>query len=300
LILPQPNFSLKAKIKQLLNETAPPILRKHLPDTDRDLLEGQIDNFTFLSAPLSGFTNHLITRSSETHVKPTYRQPEQDGQPAQPPKAIDKAWESAELAGYRAKDLEDMGLETDLTPYGTAQNFPSTDPNPFKPVTHGQFRITKLNIIDKFGQVVHAIDPDINADSQPLKPYISEYFSPKQLLGRPKVIDISTGGKSDPYEFIQIPPQINQPATTQRGMGQACAKPERQILAARVAMGTERRLGLASRQLCQLWHSVFLPDGSFYREVRLGGPTNVLVSPMWLPKEPSNIEDSRAEPARTG
>jgi hypothetical protein len=295
LILPQPNFSLKAKIQQLLNETAPTILKEHLSDDDKTLLDSQIDNFTFLSAPLSGFTNHLLTRSGGTHVKPTYRQPEQDGKPAQTPKAIDRAWESAHLAGYRKKHLEDMGMETDLTPYGTAQNFPSTDPNPFKPVTHGQFRITKLNIIDKFGQVAHAIDPDINADPQPLKPYVSEYYAPQQLLGRPEVIDISTGGKNDPYEFMQIPPQINQPARLNASWVKLAKNSAGNYWQPVSQWEPNVVWGWIVVNYANFGIQFFLPDGSFYREVRLGGPTNVLVSPLWLPKAPSNIEDGKAD-----
>jgi hypothetical protein len=70
----------------------------------------------------------------------------------------------------------------------------------FKPATHGQFRLTKVNIIAKFGQVVHAVDPTVPAEA-------AEPLPDKPLVANAVLLD--GPGKC---EFVQLPPHINQPA----------------------------------------------------------------------------------------
>ncbi|KAI1754014.1 hypothetical protein F4782DRAFT_528942 [Xylaria castorea] len=75
-----------------------------------------------------------------------------------------------------------MGLETDLTPYGSAVSFAAEGENPFKPVTYGHFCFSMLKIIDKLGQAVHAVSPSIHGTRKIPKLYISEYLRAQQLL----------------------------------------------------------------------------------------------------------------------
>ena len=62
------------------------------------------------------------------------------------------------MVGLDIDALRKIGVETDLTPYGSLVRLSDLQHSAFKPVTHGQFRHTKLNIIDKFGQAVAAIE----------------------------------------------------------------------------------------------------------------------------------------------
>ncbi|GIC94730.1 uncharacterized protein Aud_002059 [Aspergillus udagawae] len=54
----------------------------------------------------------------------------------------------------------------------------------FKPTTHSQFHLTQLNIINKFGQAMAAINPTRRVEGPPLLSlYISEYYQPQAWKG---------------------------------------------------------------------------------------------------------------------
>ena len=72
-----------------------------------------------------------------------------------------------------------MGDETAMTPYGTLINDHISTQDAFKGVTHGQMRFTKLNIVDKFGQVISAIPPK----SKPVNPVIDQLETVYPCLG---------------------------------------------------------------------------------------------------------------------
>jgi hypothetical protein len=115
-----------------------------------------------------------------------------------------------------------MNIETDLTPYGRSHK-PIAGfevPPSSKPVAHGQFRLTKLNIIDRFGQAIHAIEPEplpYNEKPQTVAPCISDWYAPGIKVGKggvviPNVVEQNKSGKDQKCEYVQVPPQINQPA----------------------------------------------------------------------------------------
>jgi hypothetical protein len=315
LLLPQPVFSLKSKIKQLFADTPSGVLEEALLNDEEKKLEDEkrkvalkkkqdaildtIDEMGLLSSPLAGFTSHLLTRLDGTHVKPTYRQPPIKGQKGQVPKAIGQAREVAKDAGYVDLDLEYMGLETDLTPYGTTLSFDHEAPSPFKPVTHGQFRFRKFNIIDKFGQAIHALDPTNVVDPQALQPFTSEYYTPQQLLKR-KAPDTKPADGVKPkvdyskYEFIQVPPQINQPARLNAHFVTLKTRPhgrhEVENYWEPVGEWDSPIWGWVVINYANYGLQFFLSDGTFYREVRLGGPKGSQESPKWLPGPPNPDE----------
>jgi len=68
LILPQPVFSLEAAIKDMLDSNDP-----QMTLTEKQILEIQtnVRKFKFISSPLAGITEHLLTRYMGTHVKPS-------------------------------------------------------------------------------------------------------------------------------------------------------------------------------------------------------------------------------------
>ncbi len=109
-----------------------------------------------------------------------------------------------------------MAGAMNTTPFASLVDLPA-DINrfpPFKPVTHGQFRFTKLNIVDKFGQVVAGIDKVMNSQGtmthNPLFPCLGEAYSLEYLA------DSSANAvlkREDPWcSFVQLHPSINQPA----------------------------------------------------------------------------------------
>ncbi len=187
LVLPQQIFSLKTMLKQI-PLTADIIQTHNLTSDEIAALSTKIDSMQYISCPLSGFTNHLITQVEGSHVKPLARTPIQtDLMPLQA--AID-----ATILGTNPLPLFDdkvmtmIDTQSALTPYGNLVGFPTAPGSSagFKAVTHGQVMFTKFNIVDKFGQAVCAIDPKpvpANPTFPPptVYPCISNYFAPGVL-----------------------------------------------------------------------------------------------------------------------
>lgn len=277
LILPQPNFSLQSRLDQLFDATPKAILDKYLSKDDRVQLQEGLYKLSFVSAPLAGFTDHLLTRVQGSHIKPNTRPPGEKPQP------IGEVITVGRDVGFTDKQLDLIGRESDLTPYGTLVQTPK-EYCAFKPVTHGQMRFTKLNIFDKFGQAIHAIDPSIAARSPPIYPCVSEFYACQSMQGQPGVANTVSTLPDEPglCEFIQLPPQINQFSRlnsafvmkTTRG-GEEYWKPmdewENPVWGWVVINYAEHGIQL------------FLPDGTFYRAVRAGGRGGATASPTWLP-----------------
>jgi hypothetical protein len=248
-ILPQQALSLSSMISQLL--------QSNLEDVQSALGEGnigtimvkdekgsftinkdEVDKLKYLSLPLAGITDQLTTRIAGTHVKPNARI---QGQPL---RAVNQAWMATQIdksddtpifsipnpSGKPIKGGKTpvseivtlMDAETALTPYGNLEDFsaPHTPP-PFKAVTHGQAMITKLNIVDKFGQVIPALasQPRRKDKTQippALYPCISDYLMPGHLSDdkSPNVVYKDPSQPGDAYlnRFIQLTPAINQDA----------------------------------------------------------------------------------------
>ena len=104
------------------------------------------------------------------------------------------------------------------TPFASSIDIPTdvTKYNPFKPCIHGQFRFTKLNIIDKFGQIVQGVQlcsdvaNSIGPTVTPLFPCLGDFYSVEQNTdGSAKIVLPRTDNKCN---FVQLPPSINQDA----------------------------------------------------------------------------------------
>ncbi|KAG6362796.1 hypothetical protein INS49_007890 [Diaporthe citri] len=311
LILPQPSFSIETKITQLLFDTLPSQLNEYLPQKERCKLVENLHKLQFLSAPLSGFNGHLQTVEQGNHVKPSIRDPKEGTmeflREAQRPDA-----------GFKGKQMASMGIETDVTPYGAAKKSISgpDGPSSFKPVIHGQFRLNRVNIVDKFGQVVHLLDPTPVPDNAPPEevprawPCLSDWYSPGFKVkkgGRllPNTVEDALDEADPKCEFVQVPPQINQSArinacwavpaeptakTASSESPVAADKPKFRKPFWRAAHDWDSPIwGWVVVNYANYGLQFFLPSGAFYREVRLGGPNGALTSPDWLPfQEPDD------------
>lgn len=135
LILPQPSFSLQAKVMQLFQNTPPAILDQYLPESDREDLLNNIKKLSYLSSTLSGLNNGLITQAQGSHIKPENKTVGPQGEESS---AIAAAAFAA--AGLTVDNINLIQGNSALTPYVALVNFLDTSFCPFKPVTHGQFR----------------------------------------------------------------------------------------------------------------------------------------------------------------
>ncbi|KAI1426136.1 hypothetical protein F5Y12DRAFT_310104 [Xylaria sp. FL1777] len=301
LILPQPSFSLGAKITQLFDNTPPDILDQYLSEDDRENLRMNVAKLSYLSSPLSGFTNALVTLADGSHIKPENKIVNSDGESSS---AI--AGAVNEAAGLTAPNIELIHGQSAETPYAALVNFLDSDWCPLKPVTHGQFRFRKLNIIDKFGQALVAIDQKPRVDGPPpLYPCISDFYEPQTITledGKEYANTIVQDNAAQ-CEFLQLPPQVNQNMRLNANFVKRIADdPEDEVKRFSRLRAPVNDLGPATWRETSEWENpiwgwvitnfadygiqLFLPDGTFYREVRFGGPLGTLESPKWLPFSP--------------
>ncbi|KPI35825.1 uncharacterized protein AB675_11080 [Cyphellophora attinorum] len=274
IMLPQPGFSLATKVKQLFSNTVPEVLDKYLSKDKRDELLTGLGNLASISAPLAGFSDHLVTQVQGGHIKPSKRLL---GEKAVPMQAAVKSEVSIGL-----DEIGLMGIQTDLTPYGSLVEYLPPDYSAFKPVTHGQFRFTKMNIIDKFGQAIHAIDPTpSDTDTPPVWPCISDFYS-CQWLPAPMEDYANTviRDKEGWCEYVQVSPQINQMSRLNANFvvrnSLATGQPWRPVMEWENPIWGWMVVNYADYGL-----QFFTAEGKFYREVRLGGPKGSTV-----PKQP--------------
>jgi hypothetical protein len=189
--------------------------------------------------------------------------------------------QEAIVASQGVFDEEALRLinDTTVTPFGNFSNYGSTT-SPFKPVTHGQFRFTKLNVIDKFGRALCAINPQRGADDKTsrLYPYISEIYSTDGISS--SLSESSDLRDWDAGEILYIAPSINQFS---------------RINSHYVEWDDHNKWVPATEYDNPIWGwlvvnyvdrglQVFFPDGTFYREIRLGFE-GTATSVEWLPFE---------------
>lgn len=146
-----------------------------------------VDNHTiavytlpFLSFALTGIRDHLTTRfPGGTHLMPNVvlsgvssSTVAQHGGPA-----------CIHSERGRANRNSDAGTVNADSP-AAALGHPRT--SPFKPVLHGQMVLTKLNIVDEFGQIVSAVDfdkpPTGDILSRAIYPYVSDGLACSTLV----------------------------------------------------------------------------------------------------------------------
>ncbi|KAF2257917.1 hypothetical protein CC78DRAFT_527127 [Lojkania enalia] len=289
LILPQPIFSLTTAVKAVLDSNDPNSPIK--TDEDKKKLLDGIEKLTFMSCPLSGLQEHLTTRVMGTHVKPTVNLPGKTNVPLLPAVQTD--------IGFTENTLKLIDSRSNLTPYGNLLNFPAeTYPqHPFKGVTHGQLMITKLNIIDKFGQAVALPAPKPKLKNPPavpesIHPCMSDFVIPDIIDNKLNTVypedTPAEHGDWPLCRFMQLAPAINQNARLNASFlnpsppGSSFPfwsetendKPESPIFGWIVINYQDSGM------------QFFRPDGRFYREIRIGGPNNAVLGSKWLPFDP--------------
>lgn len=280
LILPQPELNLQTIVTQILANLPEGYLT---PEQARELKDN-LHELAFLSSPLSGFTEHLLTRVQGNHIKPTVRDSSTGTV-----KPFAAAIDVGKSVGFDTPQLTMMGIDTDLLPYGTLVSYLDDNYCPFKPATHGQFRFTALNVIDKFGQAITAIDPTpmpVDQGPPPLYPCISEYYVPQSSSKDAEVANTVVQDKPGLCQYVQLPPAINQPARLNSTfVDYLPADPARKTAEGWQALTEwdDPVWGWVVPNYADSGIQLFLPDGTFFREIRLGGPNGATESGAWLP-----------------
>jgi len=236
LVLPQPTFALSAVVNQVLStaglDLKPDKDGKKLTDKDmREKLVNDTTKLKFISGDLSGFTDFLLTLGTGTHVKPNVKLM---GVEEMQPLAEAYSKNVGGKIDLEKIHFQKMADQTAKTPFAFLEDFSSATVNPFKGVQHGQLAITKLNIVDKFGQVICTPAPEripkkprakprfiypclsdqlcpslIPDEKDPQKMILNTVFAAEPPKSAPVTSDPEFAGVLSP--FIQISPSINQP-----------------------------------------------------------------------------------------
>lgn len=302
-LTPQAASTLKTTLENVFNNTNARDLadpdKYDMPEATRAQLLNTIAGLETVSTPMTGLTSHILTLCEGTHLKPLVRLPNQTALPiATARDAILPALKDPRNNNQPIIDpdflLRQMDTETTLTPYGDIAV--NVDQPPMKPVTHGQLMFTKLNVIDKFGQVISAIDPGIRqAGVYPtITPCISDSFFPGTVGGAdPKLPNTRANVvipqvTNDACPFISLPPSINQPSRLNASFVVKDIVKQNWRQASDWDLDPGPVIGWLLVNYANQGLQIFFPDGTFYREVRLGGRHKTSAGFKFLPFEPPN------------
>ena len=212
--MPQGGSVISAKLSQVFSKLDSNSVT--LSATDKATLLSEAKVLDFASAPLTGLTDQLLTQMQGMHATPLTRDPLGNAVPT------DEAYAIGGPIGLTGKeDFQLMSGQMSKTPFASSIDIPTdvTTHNPFKPCIHGQFRFTKLNIVDKFGQIVQGVQQfsdtenaagAVGLTATPLFPCLGEFYSVEQNTdGTAQIVLPRTDNKCN---FVQLPPSINQDA----------------------------------------------------------------------------------------
>jgi hypothetical protein len=267
--------------RSLIHHQLPTTLRsnlqhflEHEPTEKHSLapIDTYLKELSILNFRLSGFIHHLVTLLHGIHLKPA--------------SAVDHLELTHPEIGLDKEIIQKLESIGSIVPYGSlvdvSDNYvpgrrdpkPSTY-SPFKPVTHGQFRFAKLNIVDKFGQVLSPLAAAGNLSlrtSQALSCGVVMHGSE----ARANSVDPAPLEKNP---FLQLPPRINQPA---------------RLNASFVVQDKAKRWRMAQEEENPVWGwiianvaistiQIFFPDGTFHNEILVD--TKASNSHTWTPFE---------------
>ncbi|KAF5234215.1 hypothetical protein FANTH_12215 [Fusarium anthophilum] len=201
---------------------------------------------------------------------------------------------------FTKDDIELIGNQTRETPYAGTVDIGATDrdagnmPSPFKPVLHCQMVLTKLNLVDEFGQVVSAFDfdraPSDNFMDRKIYPEVSDTYACSNLVDphgkATKIANAVVGDQENRCSFFQIPLSINQEARLNVffvndkdifGKSLPPDQPYRPIY----EQWENPVWGWVLANYASYGVQFFLPNGKFYGQVLLGGSTGTDIPLRW-------------------
>ncbi|KAJ2903782.1 uncharacterized protein MKZ38_009348 [Zalerion maritima] len=307
---PQATGTFKYLLTQVFQNTNPKELAASLGlDPDSDELESELEDLKtdmlallaglkIISSPLTAVTHSLLTLLEGAHLSPLVRLPR--GAPLPLTDAVDVF---SELCVDRPEGatavLQRISSEGDYTPFSSSVPF-SEDFFPLKQVAHGQVQFIKFNVVDKFGQAVHVVDPEPARGGRfhTFSPIISESLTPNKLLGadgqetnepnvalRQAPIDPEASDLEYPCPFFNLPPAINQPARINAFFVQKVKEETGDYKWRRTTDWDNPIWGWVVVNYANSGIQFFFPDGQFYREVRFSQRGGSTASQKYLPFE---------------
>ena len=293
---PQSQSMFKALLQQVLQNTNPDDLQNEfgISKADQQNLIDLLTSGKFVTAPLTAITNSLLTLLEGAHLKPLVRLPHAD--PVALPQAVDSFGQVCPDGVSATAVLQQIDDQGDLTPFASSIALNSKF-YPLKPVQHGQVQFIKLNIIDKFGQAVHLVDPTPPIDNlfNTTCPVISDSLTIGPIsdgAGKTRANTALVQSNPDACPFFALPPSINQPARLNA------------VFVQKTAVGSSWKWQRISDWDSPVWGWIvvnyadsglqfFLDTGEFYREVRFSS-RGTSIGFKYLPFDPPSSGTSTA------
>ena len=216
-LLPQTGAVLESTLKQVFSKINPneqfgPDGKTPMTEVQKVELLNAARTLDFSATSMSGLTDQLLTQMQGSHVTPLTNGP--NGL-----EVVQDALDVGKDLEMTQADFLMMQGQTTITPFASLIDIPAdhTKYTLFKPCIHGQFRFTKLNVVDKFGQVVRGIESmsDVSKSIGPtptaLFPCLGDSYSvePNPDNVTANVVLPRTDSLCN---FVQLPPSINQNA----------------------------------------------------------------------------------------
>ncbi|KAK6499545.1 hypothetical protein TWF506_004174 [Arthrobotrys conoides] len=203
LLLPQATETIENQIRRLFENAKK---GEEVDEETQKRILRDISELPLLSSKLDGLTDHLLTLVGGAHVSP-YKG---DIEPSDVEISVEGVFDD-DVINYLTT------ATFDVTPYGRYLDFQRVRTAskerrfPFKPVTHGQARLTKFNIVDKFGQAVCALPTERGKEFIPLLPHTSKSLSCQaNSLTGPHFANTALQDPEGQCQFVQLSPSINQ------------------------------------------------------------------------------------------
>ena len=214
-LLPQTGAILESTLKQVFSKINPddqlgPNGKDPMTAAEKVELLNAARTLDFSATLMSGLTDQITTQMQGSHVTPLMMTSN----------GLDVVSDASGIGteiGLTKEDFLAMQGQMAVTPFASLVDIPAdpTKYSPFKPCIHGQFRFTKLNIVDKFGQVIRGVQEmsdvlqSIGPTPTPLFPCLGESYSVEVNSDNvtAKIVLPRTDGLCN---FVQLPPSINQ------------------------------------------------------------------------------------------
>lgn len=291
---PQADATFKTLIGPVFDNTSAEVLLRDfgVRKDQKDQFLAIVNDMQFVSASMQSVTDSLLTVRSGGHltplVSPAGSSPVALPDAAATIKSICPYWwnptEVVQLAGRGSGP----------TPFASSVPM-HQDHYPLRPLQQGQLQFIKLNIVDKFGQALHFVDPrpPRNGKFYTVCPVVSDSLAPNVIKDgdgtRPNIPIRQDARAANP--FVCLPPAINQPSRINAAFVQKVERPRSWWFSGgwewrRCADWDNPVWGWVVVNYADSGIQFFLQDGRFYREIRFGTQAGTSLSYKFLPFEP--------------
>ncbi|KAI1140722.1 hypothetical protein F5Y05DRAFT_284150 [Hypoxylon sp. FL0543] len=215
LLRPNAGSSIVTLLGQIFDKVEPGKLGKLTEgedwrDSRKNALREALNGMDLLAGSLGTLSDHFLTLNQGTHIMPYDK--DTNAGPGEGNKRVASP-SRAEEASITSSGVLDLLLPSaegfDVTPYGESTYSDPQAGRDFKPVTHGQGRFTKFQLVDRFGQVISPTATEGEGLYPCLGPTLACGQNVAEGDGFADSVDLD---RKDSSQYFQLGHRINQDA----------------------------------------------------------------------------------------